>query len=91
MKVNRRCISGQVVSNRMSKTIVVEVSRRIRHALYGKYYVKSERFKAHDEKNTAKIGDVVTIVESRPLSRQKRWALVKINRSSSGVPLIQVD
>ena len=69
---------GVVVSDKMDKTIVVKVSRRIRHPLYGKEMSQSCKFHAHDEKNEAKVGDVVRIVESRPLSRTKRWRLVEI-------------
>ena len=71
---------GIVLSNKMQKTIVVQVGRRVRHGLYLKYIASSKRFKAHDEKNEAKMGDIVTIIESRPLSRDKRWALQKIVR-----------
>lgn len=76
----RRTMVGTVVSNKMQKTIVVKVDRRVRHDLYKKYVTKSRRYKAHDEKNTAKIGDLVVVVESRPLSRDKRWALQSVVR-----------
>jgi small subunit ribosomal protein S17 len=76
----RRVVVGIVVSNKMQKTIVVKVDRRVRHAEYKKYIVRSRRFKAHDEKNDAKMGDRVQIVESRPLSRDKRWALQSVIR-----------
>jgi small subunit ribosomal protein S17 len=76
----RKEMTGTVVSNKMQKTIVVKVGRRVRHDLYLKYIASSKRFKAHDEKNEAKMGDIVTIIESRPLSRDKRWALQKIVR-----------
>lgn len=76
----RKELIGSVVSNKMQKTIVVEIQRRVKHELYAKYVTKSRRFKAHDEKNEAKMGDIVTIIESRPLSRHKRWALQKIVR-----------
>ncbi|OFZ75896.1 MAG: 30S ribosomal protein S17 [Bdellovibrionales bacterium RIFOXYD1_FULL_44_7] len=74
----------------MSKTIVVKVDRRVRHALYKKYVTKSCRYKAHDEKNQAKVGDLVTLVETRPLSREKRWALQSIVRRSGLAPEINV-
>ncbi len=77
---SRRLVVGTVVSNKMQKTIVVNVDRRVRHAEYKKYIVRSRRFKAHDEKNDAKIGDRVVLVESRPLSRDKRWVLQSILR-----------
>jgi small subunit ribosomal protein S17 len=76
----RREMVGTVVSNKMQKTIVVTIDRRVRHSLYGKYVVKSRRFKAHDEKNDAKVGDLVILVESRPMSREKRWVLQSITR-----------
>jgi small subunit ribosomal protein S17 len=76
----RREIVGIVVSDKMQKTIVVKVDRRVRHSLYGKYIVRTRRFKAHDEKNDAKIGDRVLLLESRPLSREKRWVLQSIVR-----------
>jgi small subunit ribosomal protein S17 len=78
----RQTIVGTVVSNKMQKTIVVKVDRRVRHGLYGKFVVKSRRFKAHDEKNDAKMGDRVVLVESRPLSREKRWSLQEILRKA---------
>lgn len=77
---NRRTMVGVVVSDKMQKTIVVKVDRQVRHGLYQKYTTKSCRYKAHDEKNDAKIGDLVQVVESRPLSREKRFALQKIIR-----------
>src|SRR5438132_599452 len=79
---HRRMIVGVVVSDKMQKTIVIEVSRRVKHALYHKFVERAHRFKAHDEKNTAKIGDQVRVVESRPLSREKRWVLHSILRKA---------
>ncbi len=76
---------GVVVSNKMQKTIVVKLDRRIRHAKYGKFITRSKKIKAHDEKNTAAIGDQVLVVECRPLSKDKRYALKSILRKSSGV------
>lgn len=81
----RKEIVGVVVSNKMQKTIVVKIDRRVRHGLYQKYVLKSRSFKAHDEKNEAKVGDVVVLVESRPLSREKRWALQSITRRAGQV------
>jgi small subunit ribosomal protein S17 len=71
-------VVGEVVSNKMDKTISVLVYRMVRHAKYGKYLRRSSIFKAHDEKNQAKVGDVVRIYETRPLSKTKRWALSEI-------------
>jgi small subunit ribosomal protein S17 len=76
----RKLAVGVVVSDKMQKTIVVKTDRRVRHGLYKKYLTRSQKFKAHDEKNEAKVGDLVSIIESRPLSRDKRWALQKIIR-----------
>ncbi len=76
----RKEMVGTVVSDKMQKTIVVQVQRRVRHSVYSKYVARSRKFKAHDEKNEAKMGDIVIIIESRPLSRDKRWALQKIER-----------
>ena len=81
----RKVVVGTVVSDKMQKTIVVKVDRRIRHNLYKKYLVRSNRFKAHDEKNEAKVGDQVTLLESRPLSRDKRWVLQRILRRAGQV------
>ena len=69
---------GVVVSNKMDKTITVTVERRLRHPIYGKYVKKSKKFVAHDEKNECNIGDLVKIIESRPLSKRKRWVLTEI-------------
>jgi small subunit ribosomal protein S17 len=69
---------GTVVSNRMDKTAIVAVQRRVRHRKYGKYLTLRARYKVHDETNQCEIGDTVVITECRPLSRDKRWRLSKI-------------
>jgi small subunit ribosomal protein S17 len=69
---------GKVVSNKMDKTIKVTVETRIPHKLYGKFMKSTKKFAAHDENNECQIGDIVKIIESRPLSRTKRWALVEV-------------
>jgi len=69
---------GVVVSNKMEKSITVNVDRRIKHPVYGKFMKKSNKFSAHDEKNECGIGDTVRIQETRPLSKNKRWRLVEI-------------
>lgn len=74
----RRTLVGKVVSDKMDKTIVVLVETYKKHPLYGKRVKYSKKFKAHDENNEAKVGDVVEIMETRPLSREKRFRLVKI-------------
>ncbi len=77
-RAKRRVKQGRVASNKMDKTIVVVAETRVPHSVYGKIVRKSTRFKAHDERNEANIGDVVRIAECRPLSREKRWRLVEI-------------
>ena len=69
---------GKVVSDKMEKSIVVEVERKIKHPIYGKFVKKSKKFTAHDEQNDCKSGDIVRISETRPLSKTKRWRLVEI-------------
>lgn len=74
----KQTLTGVVVSDKMEKTIVVEITTRKLHPLYKKYVTRSKRYKAHDEKNEAHTGDTVTVVESRPMSRDKRWRLAAI-------------
>ncbi|MBK0331224.1 30S ribosomal protein S17 [Brachybacterium halotolerans subsp. kimchii] len=74
----RKTLRGYVVSDKMDKTIVVEVEERVKHSLYGKVMTKTKKFKAHDEENTAGIGDQVLLMETRPLSASKHWRLVEI-------------
>jgi small subunit ribosomal protein S17 len=69
---------GKVVSNRMQKTITVAVDRKVKHPIYGKFVNRTTKFKAHDEENTAGIGDTVRIMETRPISKDKRWRLVEV-------------
>lgn len=76
---------GIVLSNKMQKTIVVKLDRRIRHSKYGKFLTKTKKVKAHDEENTANIGDQVLLVATKPLSKDKRYALKKVLRRASGV------
>lgn len=75
---DRRTLEGLVLSDRMNKTRVVQVERRLRHALYGKVLIRSTKLYAHDEKNESHAGDRIEVMETRPLSKQKRWRLVKI-------------
>ena len=74
----RKTKIGVVSSNKMDKTITVNVERKVKHPLYGKFVKKTTKFHAHDEKNECSIGDTVKIMESRPLSKTKRWRLVEI-------------
>lgn len=74
----RKTRIGLVTSNKMAKTITVQVERRVKHPIYGKFVKKTSRFHAHDEKNECSIGDLVRIMETRPLSKTKRWRLVEV-------------
>lgn len=74
----RKQRTGRVVSNRMDKSITVAVDRQIKHPIYGKFITKTTKYMAHDENNEANIGDLVKIMETRPLSKRKRWRLVEI-------------
>ena len=76
---------GQVVSTKMTKTIVVEVSRRVSHPFYKRVVTRRKKFYAHDEESSARLGDTVRIVESRPLSRLKRWRLEEVVRRAAQV------
>jgi small subunit ribosomal protein S17 len=82
----RKELIGYVVSNRMNKTIVVQVVRRKAHPLYSRVISKAKKFYAHDEKNEAHIGDVVRLEETRPLSKLKRWKLKEVVRKTALVP-----
>jgi small subunit ribosomal protein S17 len=74
----RKTRIGVVTSNKMAKTITVAVERKVKHPIYGKFVKKTTKFHAHDDKNECSIGDVVRIMESRPLSKTKRWRLVEV-------------
>lgn len=74
----KRTLQGKVVSDKMDKTIVVLVERKVKHPVYGKYIKRSSKIHAHDEGNTCHEGDMVVIAESRPISRTKRWKLVEV-------------
>lgn len=75
---NRKTRTGKVISNKMAKSIVVVIERKVAHPLYKKYFKRTTKFYAHDEKNEAGIGDMVKIMETRPLSKLKRWRLVEV-------------
>jgi small subunit ribosomal protein S17 len=77
-RTQRKTKTGKVISNKMQKSVVVSVERQVKHALYGKYIKKTSTFMVHDENNDAKEGDTVLIMETRPLSKRKRWRLVEI-------------
>jgi small subunit ribosomal protein S17 len=78
-----RTLTGRVISDKMDKTITVLIERRVKHPLYGKYVSKSSKLKAHDADNIGKPGDVVTISESRPLSKTKAWKLVEVKECAN--------
>jgi len=80
----RGTVEGEVVSDLMKKTIVVRRTRSVRHPKYGKYIHRTSKYYAHDEAEAAKVGDVVEIEQTRPLSRLKRWRLVRVVRASEG-------
>jgi len=87
----RRKMVGTVVSNKNSKTAVIKVDRRYKHKLYHKFVIRSKKYSIHDEKNELQIGDIITVVESRPLSKTKRWALQKVIRQSEGAEVLNID
>jgi small subunit ribosomal protein S17 len=75
---SRKIRTGYVVSDKMDKTVVVAIEESVRHSLYGKSVKRTKKFKAHDEANECNVGDLVRIMETRPLSKDKRWRVVKI-------------
>lgn len=79
-----RTLTGTVVSDKMQKSVTVLVERRVKHPMYGKIVTKSTKIKAHDENNDARMGDVVTIAEGRPVSKTKVWRLVSIDERAVG-------
>ncbi len=88
MKERRKQLIGRVVSDKMDKTVVVQVERVGRHPRYGKVMVWQKKYKAHDEERTCQVGDLVRIVESRPLSREKRWRVEEILRHREAVETV---
>ncbi|MFV0478872.1 MAG: 30S ribosomal protein S17 [Parahaliea sp.] len=80
-----RMATGKVVSNKMDKTITVLIERRVKHPVYGKYITRSSKIHAHDENNECGIGDIVKVVESRPLSKSKTWKLQEVVESATQV------
>ena len=86
-RTGRKVEQGKVVSDAMDKSIVVRVTRLVKVPVYGKYIRRSTNFMAHDEANEAKAGDIVEITETRPLSKRKRWRLVRVLGKASDVPV----
>lgn len=80
----RRTIQGKVISDKMDKTIVVKIDRKVKHPFYGKYITRSTKVYAHDNDNAAKIGDIVLIEESRPISKTKNWLLKTVIERGEG-------
>jgi small subunit ribosomal protein S17 len=78
-------LTGTVVSDKMEKTVTVAVERKVRHEVYGKSQKRTSTFLAHNENNEAKVGDTVSIAESRPLSRRKRWVVTRVVQKAPGV------
>ena len=74
----RKTMIGTVVSNKMDKTVVVSVERKVRHSIYGKIVKRTYKLKAHDENNSCNVGDTVKVMETRPLSKDKRWRVVEV-------------
>ncbi len=91
MYKNRKIRIGKVISNKMQKTVVVQVEELRRHPLYKKVVRHKSNFKVHDENNTCNIGDTVKIVETRPLSKEKRWRIVEIVKKADVVGAIKDD
>ncbi len=89
MREQKKVLVGRVLSNRMDKTVVVEVRQRKRHRLYGKVINIRKRFKAHDQDNACKIGDLVKMIEYRPLSREKRWMITEIVERGEETPIVE--
>lgn len=79
----KRTLTGRVVSDKMNKSVVVLIERRVKHPVYGKIISRSTKIKAHDENNDCRTGDLVTIAESRPISKTKSWTLVKIEERAA--------
>jgi small subunit ribosomal protein S17 len=79
----RKSYIGRVISDKMDKTVVLAVTRRIAHARYNKVVSRTTKFKAHDEKNECKIGDLVRFIETRPLSKEKRWKVLEVIEKAS--------
>ena len=84
-ETNPRTVSGGVVSDSMEKTITVRIERRVKHPVYGKFVRKSTKVHAHDEQNSCNVGDTVTVVECRQLSKTKTWTLQSIDERAGGV------
>ena len=87
---SRKRLVGNVIGDKMDKTVVVRVERMVRHQRYGKVLRRVKKYKVHDERNRSRVGDIVHIVESRPLSREKRWAIESIVKRVEGMDATEV-
>ncbi len=85
----KKIFTGKVVSDKMDKTVVVEVTRLVQHPVYKKTVKYRKKFMAHDEENRCKVGDIVSIIESRPLSRRKRWVVLDIVKKAASSPEVR--
>lgn len=83
-QIFNRTLTGRVISNKMQKTITVLIERRVKHPIYGKFITRSTKVHAHDEDNRCQIGDMVTVQQSRPLSKTKAWRLLGVIEQASG-------
>jgi small subunit ribosomal protein S17 len=81
----QRTLQGKVVSDKMNKTIVVMVTRKVKHPAYGKYITRNTKYHAHDEDNQCKIGDTVIIAETRPIAKTKNWMLIKVVEKAAAI------
>ena len=84
MKEQKRILIGRVMSNRMDKTVVIQVERQRRHRVYGKVVTERKKYTAHDEENACQVGDLVKVIEARPMSREKRWVVTEILERALG-------
>lgn len=75
---NKKELEGVVISNKMQKTVVVQIQDQVKHPIFKKYYIVKKKYKAHDEKSECQVGDRVLLRETKPLSREKRWAVIKV-------------
>jgi small subunit ribosomal protein S17 len=91
VKAGKKRLVGSVVSDKMDKTVVVRVERLVRHPRYGKVLRRAKKYKAHDAENECRVGDLVRIVESRPLSREKRWAVEEILKRTGIEAAMEVE
>ena len=85
LQTSSRTLTGRIVSDKMNKTITVLIERRVKHPVVGKFITRSSKVHAHDENNTAGMGDLVTVAESRPLSKTKTWALVEVVEAATQI------